>query len=95
MSRGERLGVGRVGEGVSDLDFGESGDDEEIAGSHLFDLGPTQTGESHQLGQLALDRRLFLVGVAQSDGAPVSQGPFENPPDGETAQVVGCVEIGD
>ena len=38
--------VGRVGEGVADLDLGEAGDDEEVAGDDLVDLEAADAGEA-------------------------------------------------
>ena len=47
---GQRLGVGRVGERVADLDLGEPGDDEQVAGDQLVDLGPADAGEAPSAG---------------------------------------------
>ena len=48
---GQRHGVGRVGEGVADLDLGEAGDDEQVAGDELVDLDAADAREAMQLGE--------------------------------------------
>ena len=83
-----------VGEGVTDLDFREPGNNEQVAGDPFIDLGATETSEPHQLGELALEGRFFVVGVAQGDLATAAEGPFDNPADGKTPEIVRSIEIG-
>ena len=102
VRRGQRRGVVRVGERVADLDLGEPGDDEQIAGGALVDLDAADALERHELRELALQRRhrdavvadLGLL-LAQRDLLAPAQRAFDDPADGEPAEVVGRVEVGD
>ena len=93
----ERLGVGRVGEGVADLDLGEARHDEEVAGDALVDLLATDAAEPEQRGEAALERRLALgeLLVEQHDVLALAQAAAHDAPDGEAPEVVGGVEVGD
>jgi hypothetical protein len=61
--------------------------------SSAFD--PAETGETEELGEPATQRGLVLGGVAQGHRLPGPQGSLHHPADGEPAEVVGGVEIGD
>jgi len=52
-------------------------------------------GERHELGELALQRGLALVLLAQRDLLAPAQGAVDDPADGEATEVVGGVEVGD
>ena len=67
VQRDRRLGRG---DRVADLDLGEAGDDEQVAGRQLLDLVAADALERHQLGEAALQRRLALgeLLLEQRDG---------------------------
>ena len=97
VEAGQRLGVGRVGEGVADLDLGEPGDHEQVAGRALVDLDAADALEAHEAGELALQRLLALADllVEQGDLLALAQRAPHDPADGQAAEVVGGVEVGD
>ncbi len=93
----QRDGVLDAGDGVADLHLGEAGDDEQIAGRQLLDLVAADALERHQLAEAALQRRLPLAALLleQGDGLAAAQHAVVDAPDGQAAEVLGCVERGD
>ena len=80
VEAGQRLGGGGVGEGVADLDLGEAGDDEEVAGDALVDLGPADALEAHELGELALGRAARTGQVSKSSLQMTTWSPLRRVP---------------
>ena len=94
---GQRLGVGRRGEGVADLHLGIAGDDEQVARLEHLGIGPGDAREGQHLARAAHDRGLadlVLLGQ-QSDGLAGAQRALHDPTDSQPPEVVGRVEVGD
>ena len=50
VRRGSGIGFVRVGERVADLDLGEAGDDEQVAGGALVDVVAADARRTHAAG---------------------------------------------
>ena len=91
---GERVGVGRVGERVADLDLGEAGQHEQVAGDDL--LGRRRGRRPSTASSSAGLRATAAPSACTSaTGRSARSVPAHDPPDGEAAEVVGRVEVGD
>ena len=93
----QRIRIVRIGDRVADLDLGEAGDHEQVAGGALVDLDPLDALEAEELREAALQQRRALgrLLVAQRDHLALAQRALDDAADGEAAEVVGRVEVGD
>ena len=69
------------------------GDGHDVAYLGLFGVGALQSVKREQLGDLGLEQRSVALGDV--DLFPVAQGSVKHARDGQAAQVVGVVEVGD
>ena len=84
-------------DGVADLDLGEAGDDEQVAGRQLGNFIAADALERHQLGEAALQRRLTFgeLLLQQGNGLAAAHDAVDDATDGQTAEVLAGVEGGD
>ena len=94
-SRGRASGSIGIGERVADLNLGEAGDHEQIAGDPLADVDSPRPAKPSSWVTPAPQRRLLLVGVTQRHLLPAPERPFDDAADCEPAEVLGRIEIGD
>ena len=85
------------GDGVADLDLGETGHDEQVAGRQLVGLVAADAFEGHELGEAALERGLTLgeLLLEQGHGLATAHDAVHHTTDGQTAEVLARVELGD
>ncbi len=89
----QRRGVLGAGDGFADGDAFDAGDGDDVVDLGGFDIDALEAHEAEELG----DAGLLEGAVAFGDGDVVAgvQGSLEDAGDGEAAEVVGVVEVGD
>ena len=93
VMRGSGCGFFEVAEALADGDAGNAGDGDDVADLGLVDVGALEAGEAEELGDLVLGECAVDAGdVVLLAGA---HGAVEDAADGEAAEVVGVVEVGD
>ena len=89
----QRRGVFGAGDGFADGDALDAGDGDDVAHGGLGGLNALEAGEGEELGDAGLLERA----VAFGDGDIVAdvERALEDAADGDAAEVVGVVEVGD
>ena len=90
---GQRIGSLVAGDGLADGDAGDAGYGDDIAQFGFRDVGALQAAEAEELGDLDLFDLTAQLGDA--DFFAGAQGAVENARNGQAAEVVAVVEIGD
>ncbi len=82
-----------LGEGLADAHLGEAGDGDDVPRTGLGDLHPPQPFVTVEQGDL--DRSHATVETAERHLLRLAQAAVEDPPDGQPADVVVVVQVGD
>ena len=84
-------------DGVADLDLGEAGHDEQVACRQHLGLVAADAFERHELGEATLQRGLSLAELLleEGDGLAATHDAVHDAADGEAAEVLAGVELGD
>ncbi len=89
----QRIGRLEAGDGFADGDAGDAGNGDDIAQLGFRDVGALEPVEAEELGDLDLLNLTAELGDA--DFFAGAQGAVEDTRDGEAAEVIAVVEIGD
>ena len=89
----QRHRVFDAGQGLADGDAFDAGDSDDVADLGLRGLGALQAGEGEELGDLDLLQRQVAAG--EHDFVADMQRALEDAGDGDAAEVLGVVEVGD
>ena len=85
------------GDGVADLDLGESGNHEQVARREFLHFVAAHAFERHQLAEATLERRLTLgeLFFEQRNGVAAAHDAVDNATNGQTTEVLAGIERGD
>ena len=90
---GQRLGILECAEAFADGDAGDAGDGDDVADGGLVGVFALEAVEGEELGDL--DGLELAVDFGKVDGFAGFEGAVEDAGDGEAAEIVGVVEVGD